>query len=72
MEYTLWHAVVNGPRKYGRLDINEHHISTLKSLSSGIDGWVYFSAETEETYIPMSSWVNMYRENLSAYASKIS
>ncbi len=72
LEYALWYAVENGPRTYGRLEINEQHIATLKSLSGSIGGWIYFDEETEETSISSENWKNKYSQNIQSYERKIS
>ncbi len=63
LEYDLWEAVVNGPRKYGRLDITEQHISRLCELSAACGGWVVFDDEQGETFVPVSEWLQIYAAN---------
>ena len=72
LEYALWYSVENGPRKYGRLEINEEHISSLNNLSGSIGGWVYFDDKSEETFISSKNWLKKYSENIQNYESKIS
>ena len=72
LEYALWYAVENGPRKYGHLEISEEHISNLKNLSGSTGGWVYFDDKTEETFISSENWLKKYSENIHSYERKIS
>jgi hypothetical protein len=67
LEYALWKAVIDGPRKYGRLDIDEKTIKTLDELSASSGGWIYFDDETQETFIGIGSWTTQYQENIECY-----
>ena len=64
LEYALWLAVENGPRKYGRLAISKEHIAKLISLSKKCGGWVYWNEQSEETWITIEDWEKMFKENL--------
>jgi len=64
LEYALWEAVLEGPKNYGRLQIQEEHIHELKKLSDACDGWVYFDDSTEETFIPLAEWQKKYELDL--------
>lgn len=72
LEYALWYAVENGPKKYGRITINEQHIIKLRNLSVSIGGWVYFDEEAEEKFINSESWAIKYSQNIPNYEHKIS
>jgi hypothetical protein len=60
LECALWDAVIQGPKKYGVLDITTNHISKLKLLSDTCGGWIIFDNEREETFIPMEDWLKIY------------
>jgi len=51
LEFDLWSAVLNGPIKYGHLQITPEHINQLKRLAHECGGWIYFDGKTEETFI---------------------
>ena len=72
LEFALWYAVENGPKKYGRLKIVEEHINTLKRLSDSVGGWVYFDDKSEETFIRIENWLARYNENIEGYGNRIS
>jgi len=72
LEYALWYAIENGPRKYGRLDINDAHIEKMKELSGSIGGWIYFDNKFEETFISKENWLSHYGQNIQDYECKIS
>jgi hypothetical protein len=40
LEYILWEAVLNGPKKYG------HYFDTLIKLSNELSCWIYFDQDT--------------------------
>ncbi len=66
LEYDLWQAVVEGQRGYGQMIIDENHIAKLKELSNRCGGWIYFGETTddatEETFVPMQQWLQMYEQ----------
>lgn len=66
LEYDLWQAVVDGPRSYGHMIIDEKHIAKLKDLSNRCGGWIVFGEPTdnvtEETFVPMQQWLQMYQQ----------
>jgi len=63
LEYDLWDAVVNGPRKYGHLDITEQQISKLRELAAACGGWIIFDDVHEETFVPIEEWIKLYTVN---------
>lgn len=57
LELELWRAVLDGPRRYGRLDVTAAHVSRLKELADQAGGWIVFDEVTEETLVPMAAWL---------------
>jgi hypothetical protein len=64
LEFALWHAVVNGPMTYGRLEIAEPHIAELRRLSDLSGGWVYVDDELGERSIPLEEWQDVFSRNI--------
>jgi hypothetical protein len=63
LEYALWDAVEHGPRSYGRLDITEQHIATLRELSVTCGGWIRFSDDARrEEFVPLETWTRLAAE----------
>lgn len=60
LEHALWRAVVEGPFRYGRLEIELEHVERLKSLSSNCGGWVVFDDVREEVFLPLQDWNGVY------------
>ena len=64
LEFELWQAVVDGPRKYGRLLITDEHIGELRRLSEAARGWIVFddNAATVQLWIflPMKQWKDRF------------
>lgn|ERR1700687_5616950 len=67
LEYALWRAVLEGPTRYGHLDINEGHILRLRALSGQCAGWIVFDEETEETWLPLAEWERRYANDAESY-----
>lgn len=60
LEHALWRAVVDGPFRYGHLDITAGQIERLKSLSSACGSWIVFDEVSEESAIPLEDWSDVY------------
>jgi hypothetical protein len=56
----LWSAIIDGPRKYGFLEITDEHIAKLKGLSDACGGWIIFDDEKAETFVPLDEWLGIY------------
>ncbi len=69
LEYVLWHALVSGPREWGRTYIGPDDLTALKLLSDRIGGWIYFDDEQEETYLPLAEWKLKFEEVVQANPS---
>jgi hypothetical protein len=64
LEYVLWDAVINGPRKYGHSIITQYDIDDLVNLSKVCKAWIYFDDETEETAINLDTWKLMFNRSV--------
>jgi hypothetical protein len=60
LEFRLWQAVVDGPRKYGRLLITDEHIGELRRLSEAARGWIVFDDKHGEIFLPMKQWKDRF------------
>lgn len=56
LEYSLWDTVINGPCRFGQLDIGNEQIEHLRQLSNQCHGWIIFDDHTEETWVPLEEW----------------
>jgi hypothetical protein len=61
LEYDLWRAVIEGPFRYGQLDLTDAHVERLRGLSDACGGWIVFDSAGEETFVPISHWNDIYR-----------
>jgi hypothetical protein len=59
LEYALWDAVQNGPRRYGQITIDAEMIEALRHLSTQCGGWVRYG-ENEEEFVPLETWERAY------------
>ncbi len=60
LEYDLWQAVIEGPRKYGHAIIEKETIEKLKDLSNKCGGWIVFDDVEEEIFVPLQQWLKVY------------
>jgi len=64
LEYALWYCVLNGPKKYGRLDITEEQINQLKKLSDLCGGWVVWDISRDPEFVNIDNWHKIYNANI--------
>ena len=64
LEYALWHFLVNGPVRYGHLDVGEDHISRLRELSAECGGWISKTDDGVPRWIPLARWQDLYTRNV--------
>lgn len=64
LEYVLWHAVEEGPRRYGRDEISLDNIKALKMLSERCGAWIFFDDADGETPIPLDLWQEKYSQHI--------
>jgi hypothetical protein len=56
VEYDLWRAVLDGPERASRADIDE-----LRQLSIEAGGWYVYAGESENPeFIPLDKWQERY------------
>jgi hypothetical protein len=56
VEYDLWRAVLDGPERASRADIEE-----LRQLSIEAGGWYVFAGESENPeFLPLAKWQERY------------
>jgi hypothetical protein len=62
LEYHLWDALVGGPRDYGRIRISDADAVQLLALSNACRGWIVFDDLTEETWVPLATWLSDFAQ----------
>jgi hypothetical protein len=60
LEFELWRAIIDGPFRYGRLELTTTHIARLRGLSESCGGWILFDDELEEAFVPTDRWKSIY------------
>ena len=60
LEFDLWRGVVEGPYRYGQLDLTVDHTAQLRCLSETCGGWICFDDDKEETFVPIDQWKMTY------------
>ena len=63
LEYTLWNAVLDGPFKYGRLQITDEQITRLNELAGACGGWIVYDDVAGEVFVPQEQWQRMYESH---------
>jgi len=63
LEFDLWRGIVEGPFRYGQLDLTVDHIERLQHLSEGCGGWIVFDGDNEETFVPLDRWKSIYQNH---------
>ena len=58
LEFDLWHAVVEGPLRYGCLDLTREYIQHLSTLSQACGGWIMWRGGQE--FVSLSEWQSVY------------
>jgi len=67
LEHSLWRAVIQGPFRLGRLDLNAEHVANLRRLADSSGGWICFDESNEETFVDLQLWVAQgYKPHLAA------
>ena len=56
LEQSLWRAIVQGPFKYGQLQLTSEHVQRLVRLSERCGGWIVFHQQQEESFVPLDAW----------------
>lgn len=67
-EFELWHFVVNGPGRWGLLDITQGQIEELRRLSDEVGGWFTWPDDDNvhgALFVPMGEWLAMYQKHTS-------
>ncbi len=65
LEYALWWAIVNGPMKYGRYEITQNDIETLRKLCRRCEGWIYFDDDKGgESWTSLADWQDRFNRNV--------
>jgi len=60
LEYALWKALVDGPYRYGRLQLIDNHIRELRKLSEACGGWIRFHDAGEEAFVSLEQWQRIF------------
>ncbi|MCC5888567.1 MAG: hypothetical protein JJT88_19190 [Gammaproteobacteria bacterium] len=64
LEYVLWHACIQGPMRYGRLDLTQEHLDDLRDLSDASDGWITRDVQGVPCWLPLREWQDRYASNV--------
>ncbi|MDQ2771808.1 MAG: hypothetical protein M3Y54_15065 [Bacteroidota bacterium] len=56
LEYVAWHALTDGPRRFGYASITAEDIATLRQLANAANAWIYWNPTTRETAVPLAQW----------------
>lgn len=61
LEHALWSALLDGPCRYGHLDLRPEHLQRLRDLSERAGGWIHFpDTADEEVFVPLEEWQRVH------------
>jgi hypothetical protein len=58
LEHSLWRAVIDGPFRFGSLELTTAQVGQLRRLSAACGGWIRFDAG--ETFVTIEEWRRLY------------
>ena len=64
LEFSLWNAILNGPRRYGHGLITTEDIDYLKEQSTICNCWIVFDEINEETAMDLTLWREKYKRDI--------
>jgi hypothetical protein len=64
LEFMLW-SVIEGKEADASLTLTRNQLATLKSLSNACKGWIVFRRDTQETFVSIPEWVQLFAAWLS-------
>lgn len=64
LEFMLW-SVIEGEEADASLTLTRNQLATLKSLSNACKGWIVFRRDTQETFVSMTEWMQLFAAWLS-------
>jgi hypothetical protein len=57
VEFELWEALEHVAPMLGSMRLDPEATLRLRALSEACDGWIYFDAEAEETFVSTQDWL---------------
>ena len=63
LEYTLWHAVVAGPMRFGRAQLDGATLTELRRLADACGGWVTLDRDGSFRLLPLPAWQDRFAAN---------
>lgn len=64
LEYALWHAMVQGPMRYGRLELTAAQLAKLRALRDACGGWIMHDRTRGIRFVPLDAWQDLYSGNV--------
>jgi hypothetical protein len=60
LEYDLWAIITGSPDADPTYALEQQDIDDLKTLSERARGWIVWTEDKGETFVPMDQWLAMY------------
>lgn len=64
LEFALWHALVNGPMRYGQLLLTARHLDELRRLRDACGGWILVQRDGVVRQVSLQAWQDLYTGNV--------
>ncbi|MBV8501445.1 MAG: hypothetical protein JO006_06990 [Paucibacter sp.] len=62
LEFDIWRGAIEGPFRFGQLNLTVNHIERPQRLSDACGGWIVFDGGKEETFVRVDHCKNIYRD----------
>ncbi|MEE4361169.1 MAG: hypothetical protein V2I63_06550 [Pseudomonadales bacterium] len=64
LEYSLWYALVQGPMRFGRIELGDAELAELRRLSRACGGWIQTDRDGAVRWVPVEAWQDRYSANV--------
>lgn len=64
LEYSLWHAVVQGPMNFGRIHLDAGIVDELRELADACGGWIQTWRDGSVECVALADWQDRYAANV--------
>lgn len=63
LEYVLWHALAQGPMRFGRSDLDAGRLAELRRLADACGAWVTREVDGSFRAVPLAAWQDRFASN---------
>ncbi len=63
LEYVLWHALAQGPMRFGRSQLDARSLAELRRLADACGCWVTRERDDSFRALPLAAWQDRFVSN---------